>query len=149
MNENGASPKKIFSAGGVVYRRSADGIEIVICGRTKEGLWALPKGSPMDSESLDETALREVQEETGLAVTIEAKLGSIQYQFTTPDGTAFHKTVEHSLMVPTGGDVAQHDGEFDTVKWVSVGEALRLLRYPNERDVVRRAVQLIQQRLKS
>jgi hypothetical protein len=49
-------------------------------------------------------------------------------------------------MVPVGGDLAQHDGEFDTVRWVPVEQALRLLRYGNERDVVRRAMRLIEER---
>jgi hypothetical protein len=49
-------------------------------------------------------------------------------------------------MVPTGGSLACHDSEFDAVRWFPVEEALRLLRYPNERDIVRRAVRLIGER---
>ena len=148
MSTNGgACPKKsVVSAGGVVYRLGWQGIEIVICGRTHEGLWALPKGSPHDGEPLTETALREVREETGLNVAIEEPVGSIRYQFSAPGGTAYDKTVEYHLMAPVGGDLADHDSEFDIVRWGSVDEALRLLRYPNERDIVRQAVRLIQQR---
>jgi hypothetical protein len=54
--------------------------------------------------------------------------------------------VEHHLMSPTGGSLAQHDGEFDVVRWASVEEALRLLSYPNERAIVRKAVRLLQER---
>jgi 8-oxo-dGTP pyrophosphatase MutT (NUDIX family) len=121
-------------------------VEVVLCGRTGEGLWALPKGSPQDGENLRETALREVREETGLDVAIEAAIGSISYRFTAPDGTQFDKTVQHHLMVPVGGSFALHDGEFDAVRWAPVDEALRLLRYPNERDILRRAMRLIQQK---
>jgi len=148
VNNNNASPsiKTAVSAGGVVYRLGQHGIEIVLCGRTPEGLWALPKGSPQQGEALLDTALREVREETGLTVAIEQSVGSIRYQFNAPDGTQYDKTVEHHLMVPVGGKFAQHDAEFDTVRWVPVEEALRLLRYAIERDIVRRAVRLIQDR---
>ena len=148
MNTNGEKlPRKtMFSSGGVVYRIGRDGIEIVVCGRTREGLWALPKGSPADGETSAETALREVREETGLSVAIEGSVGSIRYQFSGPDGTEYDKTVEHHLMISLAGSLAEHDAEFDEVRWVPVDEALRLMRYPNERDIVRQAVRLIQER---
>lgn len=146
MNENGGSPsrKTVFSAGGVVYRLGQDGVEIVLCGRTQDGLWALPKGSPIDGESSVDTALREVREETGLSVAVEGSVGSIRYRFSAPDGTEYDKTVEHHLMLPVAGSFAEHDAEFDEVRWVPVEQALILMPYPNERDIVRSAVRLIQ-----
>jgi 8-oxo-dGTP pyrophosphatase MutT (NUDIX family) len=141
-----APARRVVSAGGVVYRHGKDGTEVVVCGRTSEGLWALPKGSPMDGETLEVTALREVQEETGLLVAIDDTVGSIQYRFTGPDGTVYDKRVWHYLMRPTGGNLEAHDVEFDAVRWASAEEALRLLRHPNEREIVRRAVRLIQER---
>ncbi len=138
--------EQVVSAGGAVYRHGPEGIEVVLCGRTREGLWALPKGSPQPGEALEHTALREVEEETGLAVAIEDGVGSIRYQFAGPDGTGYDKRVEHYLMAPTGGSLAAHDGEFDVVRWAPVEEALRLLRYPNEREIVRKAVRLIRQK---
>lgn len=136
----------VVSAGGVVYRQGEHDIEIVLCGRPSEGLWALPKGTPEPGETLEHTALREVREETGLSIAIEAPVGEIRYQFTGPDGERYDKRVEHHLMSPTGGSLAQHDGEFEVVRWASVPEALRLLSYPNERAIVRKAVRLLQER---
>ncbi len=133
----------MISAGGVVYQRGEQGIEVVLCGRLPEGLWALPKGTPEPGESLEQAAVREVQEETGLRVAIERKVGSIRYRFTGPDGTLYDKRVQHHLMVPVAGSLAHHDREFDEVRWFLAGEALRVLSYANEREMVRRAVRLI------
>jgi len=134
------------SAGGVVYRSGRHGVEVVLCGRKREGLWALPKGTPEEGETLEHTALREVQEETGLEVAIERAIGSIHYQFTDTDGSLRDKRVEHYLMTPAGGHIDGHDHEFDIVRWVPVEEALRLMRYPNERDIVRQAMRLLSER---
>ncbi|MGB2694077.1 MAG: NUDIX hydrolase [Dehalococcoidia bacterium] len=141
--------RKAVSAGGVVYRAGDHGVEIVLCGRRVDDFWALPKGTPEPGESLEHTALREVEEETGLQVAIREKVGDIRYQFTGNDGTRYDKRVEHHLMQPTGGHFEHHDGEYDDVGWFPVEEALRLLRYPNEREVVRSAMRLIQRQERS
>jgi 8-oxo-dGTP pyrophosphatase MutT (NUDIX family) len=131
------------SAGGIVWRRGEAGeIEVVICGRTAENVWGLPKGTPDPGESLEQTAVREVEEETGLHVAPGESVGAIDYWFTR-DGVRFHKQVHHWLMEPTGGDVAHHDAEFDAVEWVPVGRALRMLSYGNERKVLARAMELL------
>lgn len=134
-----------MSAGGVVYRLCPEGAEIVVCGRLREDMWRLPKGTPEQGETLEHAALREVGEETGLDVEIESKVGSIQYRFRS-DGTQFDKTVEHYLMRPVGGSIANHDGEFDAVRWVTIGEALKLLHFANERSIVRKAGKIIRER---
>ncbi len=136
--------EQAVSAGGVVYRRGDQGLEIVLCGRRAEGLWQLPKGTPEAGETLQETAVREVEEETGLRVKIERKVGSIRYRFTGSNGTRYDKRVLHHLMTPVSGHLSRHDGEFDDVRWFPAEEALRLLTYPNEREMVRRAVRLIE-----
>jgi 8-oxo-dGTP pyrophosphatase MutT (NUDIX family) len=131
--------KDAVSAGGVVWRRSPAGeVEVVLCGRAKDKIWGLPKGTPDDGESIEETALREVREETGLEVIAGPELGSIEYWFTS-GGVRYHKFVHHWLMEPIGGDVADHDHEFDAVEWVSLREALRMVSYNNERKMLREA----------
>lgn len=135
--------QRAVSAGGVVYRKRRDNVEIVLCGRRREQLWALPKGTPEPGETIEGAALREVREETGLEVAIERVVGSIRYRFTAPGGTIYDKRVEHHLMTPVGGDLAAHDAEFDDVCWTGLEEALNLLSYPNERAIVLRAARLI------
>lgn len=136
---NRAPVRDAVSAGGVVVRGGGDNLEVVLCGRQREQLWVLPKGTPDPGESLEQTAVREVEEETGLRVEIGPPVKTIEYWFSA-DGVRVHKRVHHWLMRPIGGDVAEHDHEFDIVEWVPVPEALRRLTYADERSVVEAAV---------
>ena len=133
------------SAGGVVYRRGPDGIEVVICG-TNDGMWRLPKGTPEPGESLEETAVREVSEETGLQVTIGQPVTTIEYWFVQSDeGVRVHKKVYHYLLESTGGSTNDHDHEHDIVIWAPLDEAIRRLSFPNEVDVLRKAAALLEE----
>jgi hypothetical protein len=85
-----------------------------------------------------------VQEETGLSVAIVGDLGDIRYQF-SENGTRYDKRVAYYLMAPVSGSLDLHDGEFDDVRWFCTEEALRLMTYPNERDVVRRAMRMVEE----
>lgn len=135
------------SAGGVVYRLVDGQVEIVLCGRDSPLRWSLAKGTPDAGESLEETALREVREETGLEVRIEEPIKSIDYWFSDRDArTLYHKTVHFYLMATTGGATDQHDPEFDVVQWFPAGEALKILAYANETDVLKQALALISKR---
>ena len=129
------------SAGGVVHRSGPTGREIVIGSRRRERLgvsWSLPKGTPVEGETLEETAVREVVEETGLDVVITAPLDSISYSFVR-DGVRIAKTVHYYLMEPTGGDLSAHDHEFEEVRWVTFALAASMLTFESERALVERA----------
>src|SRR4029079_3108933 len=102
--------------------------------------WTLPKGTPIAGESREETALREVEEETGLKVRITAPFDSIEYTF-VQSGTRIHKTVHYFLMDPVGGDLAGHDHEFDEVRWIPFDTAGTMLTFETERELVARAAQ--------
>jgi 8-oxo-dGTP pyrophosphatase MutT (NUDIX family) len=130
------------SAGGVVHRAAADGLEIVLVRRRLPPLWALPKGTPDAGETLAETAVRETGEETGLRVEVEEPIRSITYFF-VHGRTRFHKTVHFFLMRPIGGRLEDHDHEFDEVRWVQIDEALRLMTHATERQVVERAAEIL------
>lgn len=133
------------SAGGVVHRPSPGGVEIVIVHRRQPRLWALPKGTPNLGETLQQTAVRETREETGLQVAVEEPIRSISYFFVR-GSIRFHKTVHFYLMRPIGGDLADHDHEFDEVRWAPVDEALGLLTHATERAVAERAATLLSAR---
>jgi 8-oxo-dGTP pyrophosphatase MutT (NUDIX family) len=104
--------------------------------------WTLPKGTPDPEETIEQTAIREVTEETGLNVRIVEPLPSIEYTF-VQDGTRIHKTVHYFLMESIGGDLARHDHEFDEVRWIPFDHAPTMLTFETERSLVARAGQLI------
>ena len=135
------------SAGGVVYRRNGGLLETVLCGRLQPVRWSLAKGTPDPGETLEQTALREVREETGLEVEIDGPLGSIDYWFADRGkNVRYHKTVHYYLMLAVGGDTDRHDPEFDVVQWFNAEDALESLAYANEAKVLQRAFDLIAQR---
>ncbi len=135
--------ERAVSAGGVVFRRQDGCIEVVLCGRTEQGIWGLPKGGPNPGETMEETALREVREETGLKVAIQRKIDTTEYWFAR-EGVRYHKFVHHYLMTATGGSVEEHDWKYDEVEWFPAEEACKRLSYGNEVDVVRKALALIE-----
>ena len=129
------------SAGGVVIRFEGSVPMFVAGCRRRERdsrTWTLPKGTPNEGETVEQTALREVAEETGLQVRISAPLDSIEYWFVL-SGTRIHKTVHYFLMEPTGGDLADHDHEFEEVRWVRFDDAPTLLTFDTERALVAKA----------
>lgn len=115
--------------------------------RERDGeTWSLPKGTPIEGESIEETALREVAEETGLEVSLGESAGAIEYFF-MQRGDRVHKTVHYFLMQPTGGDLAAYDHEFEEVRWVALEEAERLMSFETEREIVSRSVPAIERLL--
>lgn len=126
------------SAGGIVVRYGPGGPFLVVGMRRRDRdavTWTLPKGTPDPGETLEETALREVAEETGLEVRIVDELPSIAYSF-VQGGTRIHKTVHYFLMEPTGGDLDRHDHEFERVRWIPFADAPGLLTFETERALV-------------
>lgn len=133
------------SAGGVVHRTVDGRLEVVLVHRRQPPLWALPKGTPSAGETVEETALRETREETGLDVRLDGRLRSITYFFVR-GRTRFHKTVHFFLMRAVGGDVGLHDHEFDEVRWLPVDDALGRMTHATERAVVEEAVAVLTER---
>ena len=140
----------LVSAGGVVYRIAGDQVEVVICGIGNPPIWGLPKGTPNPGESLEQTAIREVTEETGLRVEAGSYIDSITYWFVRgTDHVRCQKRVHFYLMSPKGGSLSLHDLEFDEVEWVSASEALKTLSYANEVRIVEKGLSQVAERARS
>ena len=136
--------ERLVSAGGVVYRESGAGTEIVVCRRDSPAVMGLPKGTPEPGESRRQTALREVREETGLEVACRGLIGSINYWFQGREpAVRYDKTVYFYLMSPTGGDLMLHDHEFDAVEWLPFRDALAALTYESEVEIVRKGLAMV------
>ena len=147
MKETGGKLVTIeqISAGGVAYRAIDDRIEIAIILTIPERRWQLPKGIIDAGETPEQAALREVREEAGIDTELIEVLNRTEYWFTADrDGvrSRFHKYVHWFLLKYTSGDVANHDHEVEEARWVEFGEALKLLAFKNERDIVEKAIEV-------
>jgi 8-oxo-dGTP diphosphatase len=122
---------EIRAAGGVVLHEG----QIAVVHRPKYDDWSLPKGKLEPGETWEEAALREVEEETGLRVRLEQPLTTTHY--TVSGGP---KTVRWWRMSLVDDDGHEPDHEVDQVRWVPPGEAMRLLTYEPDRQLVRQAL---------
>jgi 8-oxo-dGTP pyrophosphatase MutT (NUDIX family) len=141
----GAPVQREVSAGGVVYRRDGDGIEVVLASRrTRRGdlAWGLAKGGIEPGESLEDAAVREVLEETGYTAEIESSLGETRY-FYVWEETRIRKTVHFFLMRCTGGDPDDRDDEMEEIRWFPLERALKRAAYRGEREVLGRAAEIL------
>jgi 8-oxo-dGTP pyrophosphatase MutT (NUDIX family) len=134
------------SAGGVVINNERT--KIALIGRLdRRGrlLWSLPKGHIEEGETPEQTAVREVSEETGILGDIIRPLGTIDYWFVA-DRRRIHKTVHHFLMTQRGGELSDDDVEVTEVAWVPIDELEERLAYADERRLVLRALDLLDAR---
>lgn len=123
----------VRAAGGVVWRRDPDGtLELALVHRPRYDDWSLPKGKAHRGESDEDTALREVEEETGLRCEMGPELVTVRYR--TERGE--DKTVRWWAMTvrEDGGFVA--DDEVDELRWVTLEEFDRLASLESDREVV-------------
>jgi 8-oxo-dGTP pyrophosphatase MutT (NUDIX family) len=137
--------KREFSAGGVLVRR-LDGrwhLAAIRPAGKREGTWALPKGRIDPGERGEQTALREVAEETGAHGSSLGKLGDVRYWFNWR-GERIFKVVSFFLVRYGGGRLGDVPAEFRhevaEVRWLPLEEAPSLLAYPGEQDMARKAI---------
>ena len=126
----------VRAAGGVVRAIGPNGEALVaVIHRPKYDDWTLPKGKLDPSETEQEAALREVEEETGHRCRLDREVGSVAYV----DSHGRDKTVRYWLMVPESGEFSPTD-EVDELRWLGVQDAMDLLSYDRDRQILRSAL---------
>jgi 8-oxo-dGTP pyrophosphatase MutT (NUDIX family) len=138
--------KEQVSAGGVVYRRRGQRIEVALISVGEAARWQLPKGLVGRGETPSEAALREVAEETGLTCEIVAELERVEYWYFSKGGAQrvrFHKFVHFYLMRFVSGDISGHDAEVNEARWVGVEEAEGMLAFKGERKALVEAREML------
>ncbi len=136
-----------ISAGGVIYRKTGSAsIEVALISVKGGKVWGLPKGTAEKGENLARTAHREVREETGLDGRIIDKIGHIEYFYSLKDGgppRRVFKIVYFFLMEYVSGNVADHDHEVDECRWVPLDDAIELMRFKDEKEILAKARRMI------
>lgn len=136
---------KQVSAGGVLFRHADGGYEVAVIRLAGGKVTALPKGLVEPGENPEETALREVREETGMEGEMIAPLGYIRYYYyAREEDTRYFKLVHFYLLRYRGGSDKNHDWEVEGVEWMPIEEALRSLSYKGEREIMERAVEVLE-----
>lgn len=135
-----------FSSGGVIYRDTNNTIEVALVATRGSSIWSLPKGLINKGESPEETALREVREETGLngrLINLIDK-GSYWY-FIKEENVKCKKTVYYYLMEFMSGSVKEHDSEVDEVSWFPINDAIKKASYKGDKEILQKAETMIEE----
>lgn len=136
-----------ISAGGVAFRRNeAAEIEVAVVAVKPSRRWQLPKGIIDAGETPEIAALREVREEAGIETELLELIEKVEYWyvgFHRGERVRFHKFVYFYLLKYLGGDVENHDHEIAEARWVSVDEAIEMLAFKSEKQVIEKAFDLL------
>lgn len=132
--EGATTAGHVRAAGGVVWRRSAEGsVSILLVHRPRWDDWSIPKGKCEEGESDTSCALREIKEETGYTCRLGAQLPSTSYR----DRKGRPKVVRYWAMEPVAGEGEfSPNAEIDEIRWLPIPQAVKLLSYAHDRSVV-------------
>jgi 8-oxo-dGTP pyrophosphatase MutT (NUDIX family) len=133
------------SAGGLVLQREHGAYSGLVIGRSTPRIWSLPKGHIEPNESIENAALREVKEETGIEATIIVKLSDIRYWFYA-NKMKHSKIVHFFLMRYVNGAPTPQQGEVDEALWAKLDELPEMLTHVNERRLIEIAQKMVMEK---
>lgn len=137
--------KREISAGGVVFRKVGEEIQILLI-RDRFGKITLPKGHQEAGESMEQTAVREIEEETGILGKIITKIDTISYMFSHPEHGEVEKEVTYYVVKTSENNVTPQLEEINEVAWYTIEKARGLHQaygYGNNQSILEKAIQYI------
>jgi 8-oxo-dGTP diphosphatase len=153
-NSDAEKPKPKFpivdqiSAGGVAFRKIDARLEAAIVAVNPSRRWQLPKGIIDAGESAEIAAVREVREEAGIETELLELIEKVEYWYVgnyQGERVRFHKFVYFYLLKYLRGSIENHDHEIAEARWVTIDEAIEMLAFKSEKDVVAKAFELIKE----
>lgn len=130
---------KVTSAGGLIVKHCKDGWKTVLVGSGDPIIWRIPKGMAEEEETIEQTAEREVLEETGIRGQVVEFLGTASWTYIY-DSKNWDETAYFFLMKLMDGNIENHDEEFDFVKWFHLEDAVNALHYKDEVEITEKAI---------
>jgi len=143
-----ATIKNQVSSGGVIFRPDNNDADVVLVSVKGGTVWCLPKGLIDRGEKPEETAVREVREETGINGKIIEKIGDTSYWYYLKEENArCRKTVHFYLMEYQSGNTKDHDDEVNEAMWFPIDDALKKISYKGDREILEKAKSMIEKKV--
>lgn len=135
-----ATIKHLHSAGGVIFRKTGNTFEVALIAIKEKTVWTLPKGIIDKGEIPEMTAVREIEEETGLTGRIIDQLGEKSYWFYLKDeNLKCKKKVSYFLLEYISGNTDRECFEVDEARWFEISDAINQASYRSDRDILEKA----------
>ena len=122
------------SCGAIIWREKEGRPHVLVLQHQNGGHWAFPKGHVEDKETEEQTAVREIFEETGLKVKLDSSFRKV---VTFSPKPRVMKDVVYFAAKPTGGKLKRQEAEVIDIRWLTLGEALKLITYETDKSVLR------------
>lgn len=145
MSDKPAAIRQLYSAGGLVFRRSSGSTELALISIKNNTIWTIPKGIIDKDETAEQAAVREIEEETGLKSSIIEQIGQKSYWFFLKDeNVKCRKTVTYFLLEHIGGSINSRCCEVDDARWFKTDDAINAVFYKSDKDMIQNAITKLQ-----